>query len=112
VAIERLALTTDEHAVLVKIERDFPGLVAAIEASVQRLVGEALSAFQGLVMTERGVDYLLGELVERVVAQGTAHAELELADEVCGAMTLLVARHAVARSREDMMRRLVVVKRN
>ncbi len=109
----RLTLTADEHAALLRITREFPGLVAAIEAHVARLLDETVPRLQGLVTTEGGVDDVLTRLVERVVALAAPqHEGSSVADDACGVMTLLIARNAAARARDGIVQRLVGAKRN
>lgn len=112
-AESHLPLTADEQAALATITTRFPGLVQAVEAQVARLIEAAFARLPGIVATEAGVDSALVEVVDRVVAQGLReHASLDVTDDACGAMTLLIARNAATQARDGLVRRLLDPKRN
>ena len=110
---ESLALSADEQDRLHEIIARFPAQFAAVEHQVELQIEDAVRRLQGFVLSESGVDYVLGRIVDRIVAEAAAqHRDGNLKDDCSGAMTLLIARNAAAVVRAGVMERLVGVKRN
>jgi hypothetical protein len=104
----RLSLSLDEQATIHELADVYPELLSTLETYVAPLTERLILTFQGRIRTESQADELLLRLVDTLAARTAAPPEGGgEAGERAEAIVRLVARHLVARTRDQVVQRLL-----
>jgi hypothetical protein len=105
---ERLTVTAEERGLLDRLTRDTPDIVQSMADDIADALRQAMPAVQPVMSDARDVDCFLVALVDRVVARELRAGDPWGADEPARRRLLdLLARHCVARVREEITTRLL-----
>ena len=111
--LARSAYSADQEAALRRLLNHFPEAASRLEARIRALLNQLSGSLSGAISTEEQADYVLASLADRVVADTAPETDQwGLEDELRGAATYLLARHFIARARDDFVRRLLASRRN
>lgn len=104
----RLSLSLDEQATIRELADVYPELLSTLETYVAPLTERLILTFQGRIRSESQADELLVRLVDTLAARTAAPPEGGGdAGERAEAIVRLVARHLVARTRDQVVQRLL-----
>jgi len=105
---ERLTFTAEERELLDRLTRDTPDVVQSMAGDVTDALRDATPAVQPLMSEGRDVDRFLVALVDQIVDRELRASDPRGADEPARRSLLdLLARHCVARMREEITKRLL-----